>query len=232
MRSTTFVLVTFGCFGLVGAFHGDNLLRRSKQHQNGGVIIKRKGRELSQSNIMIPGNRVSAMDRDSAICSADYDPDQEVAIERTVIDYYYAIESTAKITTNDSVGRSMIRMLEDKLFRAIRPAILWCYFEEPPLAKRNLVDDGSSSLQGMIICFNSFTWMNCIFQFNWIQKFLIIFYSRTSEGSDLEEGYASRKLYLEETRRLSVVSFSNSPEDEEKPSKWKTKIEHITAYMY
>jgi len=184
MRNTTFLLVTFGCFGLVGAFYGDNLLRRSNQHQNGGNIVKRKVRKLSQSNIMIPGDRVSAMDRDSAICSADYDPDQDVAIERTVIDYYYAIESTAKITTDDSVGRSMIRMIEDRLFRAIRPAILWCYFEEPPLAKRNLLlDNGSSSLQ----------------------------------GNNLEKEYISRKLYLEETRRLSVVSFSNSPEDEEKP---------------
>lgn len=151
MRNTTCFLALFGCFGLVRADHGKNILRSSEHHQNMAKSIKQKERMLSLSTMMMPGNRVSAMDRGSAICTAEYNSDQEVAITRTVIDYYYAIESTKNVTTDNSAGRSMIRMLEDKLFRAIRPAILWCYFDELPLTRRDLLGIDSSLIQGMVI---------------------------------------------------------------------------------
>lgn len=165
----------------MGAYHGDNLLSSSKQHQSGKTSAQHNKRILS--NMMIPGDRVSAIGRDNAICAADYDPDQDAAIKRTVINYYYAIESSDEVTTDNSAGRAIIRMLEDKLFRAIRPAILWCYFDEPPSAGRNLLGDSSFSQQ----------------------------------GGDLEKGHTFRKLTLDDARRLSIVSFSNSPEDDETP---------------
>ena len=150
MRSTALFLVLFGrCSNLVGAYHGDNLLSSSKQHQSGKTSAQHNRRILS--NMMMPGDRVSAIGRDNAICAADYDPDQDAAIKRTVINYYYAIESSDEVTTDNSAGRAIIRMLEDKLFRAIRPAILWCYFDEPPSAGRNLLGDSSFSQQGMVM---------------------------------------------------------------------------------
>ena len=146
MRNTKLLFVLLGCCGIVRAYGSDNLLRSSGQHQNGDNHVGPDARILS--NMMMPGDRVSAMDRNSAICSADFDSNQEIAIERTTINYYYAIESTEKLTTNDSAGRSMIRMLEDKLFRSIRPAILWCYFDQSLFTRRNL-DGDPSSVQGM-----------------------------------------------------------------------------------
>mmetsp|Transcript_8734 Transcript_8734/g.21312 ORF Transcript_8734/g.21312 Transcript_8734/m.21312 type:complete len:420 (-) Transcript_8734:114-1373(-) len=136
---------------------------------------------IESNNLMIPGYRVSAIDRASAKCSANPDHDRELSIQRTVVNYYYAIESTEKITTDDSAGRSIIRMLEDKLFRTIRPAILWCYFDEIPSTRRNLQSYATSSLQ------------------------------------DSEKLKIFRKLSFEEARRLSIVSFSTSPEDQETP---------------
>lgn len=134
------------------AYHDDNLLKSSTHHQNGVVGVEEKDRRLSlsQPNLMVPGDRVSAMDRNKAVCSANYVPNIRAAIKPTVINYYYAVESSSELTTDDLEGRSMIRMLEEKLFRVIRPALLWCYFEEDPSTRRNLEFDGSSSLQGRV----------------------------------------------------------------------------------
>ncbi len=150
------LLFIVGCFGsLVGAMAGDDGLRGSKRIESGEKFTEQRGRQLA--NLMKPGARVSAIDREGAICSADQMPNQDAEIKATVITYYYAIESSSEFISDNSEGRAIIRMLEDKLFRAIRPSILWCYFEE---------------------------------------------------GN-------SRRLSLEDARRLSIVSFSNSPEDEQ-----------------
>lgn len=136
---------------------------------------EKHGRNLV--NMMVPGDRVSSIDKSSAICTADSGDGQEVEIVRTVVDYYYAIESTDKITTKDSIGRTMIRLLENKLFRSIRPAVLWCYFDEPQNTRRNLLRDVADAF---------------------------------------DKGDHLRKLTLEEARRrLSIVSVSNNPDDEE-----------------
>jgi len=132
---------------------------------------------------MVPGDRVSAIDRANAKCSANPDPDREDSIKRTVVNYYYAIESTEKVTTNDSAGRSIIRVLEDKLFRTIRPAILWCYFDELPSTRRNLRNIETSFLQ----------------------------------VEDSAKQTIFPKLRFEEARRLSIVSFSTNPQDQEVP---------------
>ena len=151
----------------VYATSSDNLQRKLRQvhHQhdvkeNNGII---QDERRMLSDMMRPGDRVSAMDKESAICSANLITDREIATEQTVIDYYYAIESSEVVSTNDSTGRSMIRELEDKIFRAISPAVLWCYYEDnddsdnesPPtrrlLSHNSPLNSGdSSSLQGML----------------------------------------------------------------------------------
>lgn len=180
MRKITIFFPLLGYLhSAVGIYVDENLDSTSKMLQNGRVSVSAENRILT--NIMMPGDRVSAMDKDGAICSADIDSDQNVEIERTEINYYYAIESTTKISTEEAAGRSMIRLLEDKLFRAIRPALLWCYFDESPSFRRDLQGDNLPSLRG--------------------------------DGSEKRETF--RRLVDEEARRLSIVSFSTSPEDDE-----------------
>ena len=125
----------FGAYGLnsSGGLEIDSMPKQAREKHDG-----KDGRILA--DMMMPGDRVSSIDRSSAICSADSLSEQG-EIERTVINYYYAIESAEIITTADSTGRYIVRMLEDKLFRAIRPAILWCYFDESQDTRRNLLRD-------------------------------------------------------------------------------------------
>jgi hypothetical protein len=160
-------ILLWGCYDLSRVYgtSSDNFQRKSRHlhHQQdvkeNNDIIQDERRILS--DMMRPGDRVSAMDRESAICSANLITDREITTEQTVIDYYYAIESSEVVSTNDSTGRSMIRELEDKLFRAISPAVLWCYYdydddnESPPtrrlLSQNSPLNSGdSSSLQGML----------------------------------------------------------------------------------
>ena len=139
----------------------------------GSDLAEQRGRQLT--NLMMPGARVSAIDREGAICSADQTPNQDADITATVITYYYAIESSSEFISDNSKGRAIIRTLEDKLFRAIRPAILWCYFDEQD----------------------------------------------------------SRRLSLEDARRLSIVSFSNSPEDEQlKACKFSIESKSAKGFEY
>jgi len=140
MRKAKLLVVLLGCADLFGAYGLNNggleidpMPKQAREKDDG-----KDGRSLA--DMMTPGDRVSAIDRSSAICSADSLSEQG-EIERTVINYYYAIESTEHITTSDSTGRYIVRMLEDKLFRAIRPAILWCYFDEAQETRRNLLHD-------------------------------------------------------------------------------------------
>ena len=150
MRIRTCLLVLCCNFYLGGA-HTDasDLFESSKNNGIESYNVKDEERKLSLPNLMVPGDRVSAIDRASARCSTNPNLDRELSIQRTVVNYYYAIESTEKVTTNDPTGRSIIRMLEEKLFRTIRPAILWCYFDELTSTRRNLQSYDTSSLQGM-----------------------------------------------------------------------------------
>lgn len=183
MRSVTFLFVFFGVFDLVGAYNVGNKRERIGSHRFWEGRADQEDQRQSPPNMMIPGDRVSAMDKDSAKCLTNPHPDREVAIKRTVVEYYYAIESTEKITTNEYSGRrSMVLALEENLFHEIKPALLWCYYDEVPFTRRNLRSYPSISLQ---------------------------------EGDHSEEGNVVRKLRLEDARRLSIVSFSNSPDDQE-----------------
>mmetsp|Transcript_18264 Transcript_18264/g.33947 ORF Transcript_18264/g.33947 Transcript_18264/m.33947 type:complete len:468 (+) Transcript_18264:129-1532(+) len=124
--------------------------------------------------MMLPGKRVASLDRKNAICAAAVNMDLSIPLEETVISFYYAIESTVNITTSSVIGRNLVRKLEDKLFYAINPSILWCYYDEGTnIGKRNLLE--SSSL----------------------------------------DSSAHRRMTMDEARRLSIVTFSTSPEDEE-----------------
>ena len=146
LRLTALFLLIFGSLDQAGAFNDEYRLRGLTQQQSREMASGQMERKLS--NMMIPGARVSAMDRDGAVCSTQsLFGGQNVAINATLIKYYYAIESSTNFTADSAEGRSIIRMLEDKLFRVIRPAILWCYFDESP-TQRNLLDNGLSSSQG------------------------------------------------------------------------------------
>ena len=119
-----------------------------------------------------PGPRVAGMDRRSAICTAGVNYDLSVPMEETFIEYFYAIDGTDNITTSDVDGTMLVRSLEETLFHAINPSILWCYYDESRVGKR--------------------------------------FLKGTKEPR--------RLMSLEEARRLSIVTFSTTPEDEETTS--------------
>mmetsp|Transcript_26189 Transcript_26189/g.71861 ORF Transcript_26189/g.71861 Transcript_26189/m.71861 type:complete len:434 (+) Transcript_26189:81-1382(+) len=127
-RNANLLFLLLGCSDMFGASALSQLVG-NVERQNERILV----------DMMMPGDRVSSIDRSAAICAADSIPDQGAEMKRTVVDYYYAIQSTEKITTSDSTGRSVIRMLENKLFRLIRPAILWCYFDESQGTRRNLL---------------------------------------------------------------------------------------------
>ena len=59
----------------------------------------------------------------------------------------------------------------------------------------------------------------------------LILDSRTCSADEFH-GDSSRKLSLEEARRLSIVSFSTSPEDEEKNSKLKAEYARDSRSNY
>eukprot|EP00536_Pseudo-nitzschia_multiseries_P009780 jgi/Psemu1/24257/gm1.24257_g len=140
-RNAKLLFFLLGCSDLFGA-HG--LRNEAPPPGNVPTLKSDVGNDGGQNerilvDMMMPGDRVSSIDRSTAICAADTSSQQGVEIEKTVIDYYYAIESTEEITTSDSAGRSIIRGLEDKLFRSIRPAVLWCYFDTSQGERRNLL---------------------------------------------------------------------------------------------
>lgn len=147
-------------------------LHRSGSRTN--FVVREPTAHRSLVNMMVPGPRVAAMDRTAAICSATYSYDLSVPMEETVVEYYYAIESSENITVNEMNGSQLIRNLEETLFHVIHPAILWCYYDNGTVGKRKL------------------------------------------EAS--REVHAMRRMTLEEARRLSIVTFSTTPEDEETTS--------------
>jgi hypothetical protein len=149
-----------------------------------GVTTSSNGRSLRSSdfeqkaqrslvNMMVPGPRVAEMDRSTAICGAEYNYDSSIPMESTVIEYYYGIESTENITTSSVKGSMLIHDLEETLFMAINPSILWCYYDESDIGKRNLKALGD---------------------------------------------HAHQRMTLEEARRLSIVTFATTPDDEETTS--------------
>jgi len=176
MKNANLFVALLGCCTVVGANVRDGLRESAIPHRRLGNYGKQNERRLA--NMMMPGERVSAMDKSSAICSANSMSDPGIAIETSVVNYYYAIESAEPISTEDPTGRSLISLLEDKIYRAIRPAILWCYFDESDDTQRKLSGDAGVYPDDNI-----------------------------------------RRLTVEEARRLSVVSFSTSPQDEEKSIK-------------
>jgi hypothetical protein len=139
---------------------------------SGGSLTQQHQERRSLADMMAPGPRVAGMDRRSAICTAGVNYDLSVPMEETVIEYFYAIESVDNITTSDIEGTMLVRSLEETLFHAINPAILWCYYDESRVGKRYL------------------------------------------KGTD----NARRRMTMEEARRLSIVTFSTTPEDEETTS--------------
>ena len=135
--------------------NSNNGERSSREHQNANHNDVQVERSLSGMTMMMPGDRVSALDRKNVICSADFNPDPEMVMGKTVIDYYYAIESSEPITTADSTGKKVIGSLESLLFKLINPTVLWCYFDQSIFTRsllsrgsHNLDSDDSSSLPG------------------------------------------------------------------------------------
>jgi hypothetical protein len=111
-----------------------------RNNVNFGIDEQKSHRFLD--NIMFPGPRVAGMDRTAAICSASYSYDLSVAMEETIVEYYYAIESSENITVKDTKGSMLVRNLEKTLFLAIHSSILWCYYENGTVGKRNLKPSG------------------------------------------------------------------------------------------
>jgi hypothetical protein len=172
-------------YGEVNAeYSGSNL-----RHNNQIPSDNQSRRSLSSSTFMGPGKRVSSLNRNDAICAAGVNMDLSMPMEETVIDYYYAIESTNNVTTTNVQGRNLVRQLEDALFFAISPAVLWCYFDEDVnIGKRNLI-------------------------------------------TSPDEAGAHRRMTIEEARRLSIVSFTTSPEDDETTSKYKKSRKQYMIYL-
>ena len=163
--------------GAVDAVTGSNLRIASRSIVDTSQITQ-EHRSLAEDMMMgMPGKRVAGMDRTNAVCSASISYDTSVPMEESVIEYYYAIESTYNITTSEVDGSMMVRDLEETLFHAINPAILWCYYDETNVGKRNLME--------------------------------------------------RRRMTLEEARRLSIVTFSTTPEDEETDSEYERRAEAV-----
>lgn len=133
------------------------------------------------ADMMAPGPRAGAMDRSTAICTAGIKYDLTVPMEETLIEYYYAIETRENITMGNSDGTMLVRDLEETLFHAINPAIVWCYYDESTIGKRLLA-------------------------------------TLTAEPS-----YHQHRMNIDEARRLSIVTFSTTPEDEETTSEWSSR---------
>jgi hypothetical protein len=133
--------------------------------------------QRSLVDMMEPGQRVADMDRNSAICSAGTDMNPTMPKNETVIDYYYAIESSQNISTSTVEGQALVLELEEAIFMKISPAILWCYYDNVNIGKRDLSVTASSM-----------------------------------------EDSIHRRMTLEDARRLSIVTFSTSPMDEEETS--------------
>jgi hypothetical protein len=167
--SLSFWLLVAAAYKVV-ANEGNFRLRTTTNH----FVVEEQSHRALDSNMMAPGPRVAGMDRTAAVCSATYTYDLSVPMEETIIEYYYAIESTDNITVKDLDDSMLVRSLEETLFHAIHPAILWCYYDDSTIGKRNLETMGD--IHG-------------------------------------------RRMTLEEARRLSIVTFSTTPEDEETTSK-------------
>ena len=61
--------------------------------------------------------------------------------------------------------------------------------------------------------------MSFMVRLDFLGYFSLFFNLKMSLGGDSEKEGNFRRLTLEEARRLTIVSFSNTPEDEETPSK-------------
>ena len=180
-------LLVAGYYGVAAMKDGSVSSLRSGSINNNVGLEEQQGHRALDS-MMVPGPRVAGMDRATAICSATYNYDLSVSMEETVIEYYYAIESTDNITVKDVEGSMLVRNLEETLFHAIHPAILWCYYDDSTIGKRNL-EASSEDIHG-------------------------------------------RRMTLEEARRLSIVTFSTTPEDEETTSTYIFAGQQLAGISY
>ncbi len=155
-------------------------------------------RHRSLTDYMMPGDRVSGMERADAICGAQYSLNLGAAMQETDVSYYYAIESSTFINGTDMAGMTVIRALEQQLYESISGMILWCYFEEsPPVIVRSSGEGGSGRN---------------------------LFPARARSDNSNNQG-DRRRLTLEVARRLGIVTFSPSPFDQERPdSKYENEI--------
>jgi hypothetical protein len=133
------MLVSSFC-GSTAVEDGDNV--HSLRHQSNNFMLEEHSAHRILENMMAPGARVAGMDRTKAICSATYNSDFSVAMEETVVEYYYAIESSDNITLKAMDDSMLVRNLEESLFHAIHSAILWCYYDVGTVGKRNLEASG------------------------------------------------------------------------------------------
>lgn len=168
--------------------------------------------------LMMPGERVSSLNRTDAICNAEMMiQDLGEPTQASVIDFYYAIESTELINTTTVAGRHIINEFEETLFTTIRDAVLWCYFVEVP---SNEIVVSRSSATGDHYGPDR--------KRRQLQQQL-----RSEDMSGIGDHDDSnnrdtggRLLSLEAARRLSIVSYSTSPTDQER-SDSKLNINHV-----
>jgi hypothetical protein len=157
--------------------------------------------------LMRPGERVSALNRTDAVCTAGMMNDLTLPTERTVINFYYAIESTTFINTTAMSGRRIISLFEEKLFRTIHDAVLWCYYDETDLSSDDPIIVSRSNGGGQRRESSSDSHHHSS--------------SSSSSNNNNNHGQRNpdrqrRQLSLSDARRLSILSYSTSPADEER----------------
>lgn len=154
---------------------------------------------LANNNmLMMPGDRVQSLDRTKAICRADMMSDPDIPTERTIVNYYYAIESSSFINSTDADGRKLITNLEEILFWTVQDAIIWCYYDE---TDPNAVIVSRSHEGGRILL---------------SPEDKMAMTDQGQAGIVVEEdGRSLGRLSLNDARRLNILTYSTSPADEQ-----------------
>mmetsp|Transcript_31044 Transcript_31044/g.75017 ORF Transcript_31044/g.75017 Transcript_31044/m.75017 type:complete len:507 (-) Transcript_31044:297-1817(-) len=166
------------------------------------VVVVVSAQSDMTNMLMMPGERVSSLNRTDAICKVGMMQDLGEPSQVSVIDFYYAIESTSAINTTTVSGRRIINELEETIFATTHDAVLWCYFDEIP---DNEIIVSRSSATGDHYGDSG--------DRRQLQELQEEFADADKDESGSGRG---RRLSLDAARRLSIVSYSTSPTDQER----------------